>query len=590
MHFSLNVFALTLFFASLVIAGFAFVLVRQPTRAIRWFSALLFAIVVWTFFYGCQVASTTVPTVQLFMKLLYLGIAPLPFCIALFVINFVGKEKWLTPLTVGLLLVEPVVTLLLVWTSPWHDLYYQHPVVHLVEPVARISFERGPWYYVHFAYFYALLVGGNVLLLAHFRKADPLYRKQSLLIFASNFIPWGVNVLYFLGIRLPHGIDPTPYAFFCTVVLVSIGFLRFQLFDIVPVARGKMIEVMREGVLVLDRKGRIVDANPQLKAWVAPRTSPLIGQTLPDLFPGEAALHRLQTTRVDTTLPLTLTHGPTARYLEVIATPLREKGDVYGGQLLLFRDVTEQTVALEKLQEQAHELAALNQLKDRLFSIISHDLRSPMASLMSLINLAESDDVTDVELKLMMASLSQNVGYTMEMLENLLSWSKNQLKGDLFQPVTFELHSLARPILPLLEKKAHDKQITLHNRLAGNPRLRADKNMMDLVLRNLLSNAIKFCHSGGQVTLTAEVGDTHTTLCVRDTGIGIPAEVQPRLFGTHNISTKGTHNEKGTGLGLPLCREFVEKNGGMIWVESAPGQGSHFYFTIPNAVPESVVS
>ncbi|MFP4555813.1 MAG: ATP-binding protein [Bacteroidales bacterium] len=235
----------------------------------------------------------------------------------------------------------------------------------------------------------------------------------------------------------------------------------------------------------------------------------------------------------------------------------------------------------EEIQEQAEKLRELNQLKDKLFSIISHDLRSPLGSLLTLLNLTQQGYFTKDGFKEVVDELSKNVGYTTELLENLLNWAQSQMQGLKIQPAYFNLHDVANSKFELYKEHASEKGIRIINSIDKEISVFADSAMIELVYRNLIANAIKFSKKGGTVTATAIIDKHHVTAKVSDTGTGIAPENLKKLFGKEIFSTKGTSNEKGTGLGLMLCKDFITLNKGEIWVRSEAGNGSEFFFTIP---------
>ncbi len=236
-----------------------------------------------------------------------------------------------------------------------------------------------------------------------------------------------------------------------------------------------------------------------------------------------------------------------------------------------------------EIQQQSQQLRELNHLKDKLFSIISHDLRSPLGSLITLLNLTREGFFTEEGFREVVDELSKNVGYTSELLENLLNWAQAQMQGLKVSPTVFNLHDLAEAKLGLYSEQADNKGITLRNLIESNIEVYADSAMIDLVLRNLLANSIKFCEKGSSVSVSVSQRNKNIMISVADTGIGMNEEQVKRLFGREIFSTRGTANEKGTGLGLMLCRDFVNLNHGEIWVKSIEGVGSEFFFTIPMA-------
>jgi signal transduction histidine kinase len=234
-----------------------------------------------------------------------------------------------------------------------------------------------------------------------------------------------------------------------------------------------------------------------------------------------------------------------------------------------------------EIQEQAERLSELNCLKDKLFSIISHDLRSPLSSLITLLNLTQQGYFTEEGFKEVIDELSKNVGYTKGLLENLLSWAHSQMQGLKLQSTHFNLHEMANSKFSLYSEQASAKGITLKNVIDESVQVYADSAMIELVFRNLLANAIKFCSNGCTITASASLMPNKVLISINDTGTGISPENLEKLFGKEIFSTKGTSNEKGTGLGLILCKDFVTLNGGEIWAKSVLGVGSEFFFTLP---------
>jgi two-component system sensor histidine kinase/response regulator len=230
---------------------------------------------------------------------------------------------------------------------------------------------------------------------------------------------------------------------------------------------------------------------------------------------------------------------------------------------------------------QAEELRELNSLKDRLFSIISHDLRSPLNSLISMLNMSKDGHFSAEEEKHILSELSKNVEYNSELLENLLKWASSQMKGNTINPIRFDIYALANQKIRLYEKAAHQKGIEFLNSIDIDSEVFADKDMIELVLRNLITNAIKFSTIGDKIVLSSVQSKGFVEVCVADTGVGISEDTLNKIFSKQVITTQGTKDEKGTGLGLKLCQDFIQINGGVISVESTIDVGSKFFFTLP---------
>ena len=255
-------------------------------------------------------------------------------------------------------------------------------------------------------------------------------------------------------------------------------------------------------------------------------------------------------------------------------------------QLDLMRSELED--ALSEVVHTKDQLEVLNEEKTKLFSIIGHDLRSPLSSLLSLGELIDmmGDTMTREDLLEYISGMSANVRIVNSLLENLLEWARLQMDQVGFSPCIVDLHELAERTAELLAPVGIQKSVSVRNEMPEDLRAYGDLNMVDTIIRNLTNNAVKFTPKDGSVTISGEVGENDATISIRDTGVGIPADRLDTLFVLDKGSTtNGTQGEKGSGLGLILCRDMVEKNGGEIWAESEEGNGSTFCFTLPVSAP-----
>jgi signal transduction histidine kinase len=222
--------------------------------------------------------------------------------------------------------------------------------------------------------------------------------------------------------------------------------------------------------------------------------------------------------------------------------------------------------------------------------VVSHDIRGPLSSLHLALNLVNSGSLSAKEFQKVTEELEARLTHTTEFIDNLLQWAKLQMSGETFEPDRLDLSKLADECVRLLEPECAQKNIALKNRFQGTFEAYADVNMIRSVLRNLLINAIKFTKPNGSISLSAYKVQHKIVISVADSGIGIPEKNRETLFTLSSIATQGTREEKGTGLGLLLCKEFVEKNGGSIWFETQEGEGTTFYFSLPEFAQQRVRS
>lgn len=238
----------------------------------------------------------------------------------------------------------------------------------------------------------------------------------------------------------------------------------------------------------------------------------------------------------------------------------------------------------EDIKKRSVELEQLNQVKDKFFSIISHDLRSPMNALSAILDLLDKKQVTQEEFTKLTKELRIQFNHTKTLINNLLDWTLLQMDKLRIQAEKIDVRTMVDENFKLLSS-LHLKQTQMINKIEPGTIALADTNMINLVFRNLILNGIKFTEHGGEIEVASKSDKDFYIISIHDNGVGITPEVQKILFDkTSGYSTRGTANEKGTGLGLILCKEFVERNGGTIWLESKLGEGSTFYFTIKKAI------
>jgi signal transduction histidine kinase len=255
----------------------------------------------------------------------------------------------------------------------------------------------------------------------------------------------------------------------------------------------------------------------------------------------------------------------------------------------LEKKVTERTLLLQKKTEELSEknklLVEANETKVRMFSVVSHDIREPIAALQSVLELIGNHNnmLTQEEIKEASKDLSQHVKKTISFLDNLLQWSKMQMQNIKPSIEWINAFETTQNVIELLESKAIEKGLTIYNHISISEMVMGDVEMFKTILRNLLNNAIKFTSLGGEIHIYSSTDEEFTTFTIQDSGVGISEENIKKLFNVYeNFSTTGTLQEKGTGLGLAICKEFVERNGGEIWVKSTEGVGTSFLFTLPN--------
>jgi len=256
--------------------------------------------------------------------------------------------------------------------------------------------------------------------------------------------------------------------------------------------------------------------------------------------------------------------------------------------LLRIHKLEETNAHLEnRVEEESKKLAETVAENSRFLSIVAHDLRSPLCTTIGIFDLLKEGiaDGGKLEVEELIDIASNSANNTLSLLDELLAWSVSQNSEKSFNPVKINLQELMNDELEGFNTATAQKQITINHSIVPNLYITADLQMTKTIFRNLISNAIKFTYTGGNIQISATEGKKFVEIEIKDNGTGIPEKTLKKLFKTDKSrSLSGTNNEQGTGLGLLFCKEFVGLHGGKIWVESEPGKGSKFKFTLPHYI------
>lgn len=551
--------------------------------ATRWVAVTMVCTAIWGIFYGMELGYSDLETILFYVRLQYFGIAFTAAFWAISALKYTNYPVRSWTLLWGFLFLVPMITLVLVWTNEFHHLYYQDLQVVHNERFSSLSITVGPWYYVHISFSYFAFGIGTFILWKRFRYSDQIFKRQNRLIILSGIFPILFNIFYQTGIYEPFGpIDLTPYAFLLTFLILGFAILKYHLFSIKPIAHNKIIEAITRGVLVLNDKGTIVDFNPALKGFLPNPKLLKAGNSAADLFHDFNEVLSLVHNHDKKVIETTRLVREQEKHLRIESIYLVDRKNVINGTILLFEDITSLRETNAKLIKQAAELQELNKLKDKYFSILSHDLKGPIFGVKELIHLAQTGLISQKEFFEILPEVSKSMEQVALLLENLLAWTSSQLRGEYVQISDFNIDKVIHEQTNLLERIAKSKEILieLENNNTSN-RAYADKNMIALVFRNLLSNAIKFSEPQGKIRVVTHDEDKCVKISIQDYGKGISKENLTKILQGVPFSTQGKNRETGTGLGLALVKEYIEKNKGKLEISTVEGEGSIFSIYIP---------
>ena len=354
-----------------------------------------------------------------------------------------------------------------------------------------------------------------------------------------------------------------------------------------------ILENMGDVVFVKDSQFRIIYANKAFSELFDLPMSKIIGQTLFDHVPDNERDSFLEIDQRVLSFGIEIINieyfSISHRNERILSTRKSLYTDNQGNKFIIgvSRDITESQKAEELLKESEEQFRNLNASKDQLISIIAHDLRSPFSSILALSDLLleTNEKPNSPETEEFLKMINNTTKNTLGLLDNLLNWGRAQKTKVKLASKKINLSQLIQEVLEQSNSIAKCKHISLKQLGSREVMLFTDNIIVKTILRNLVSNAIKFTKTGGSVTVSAVQMPHKIEVCVSDNGIGISEKSRKKLFSMDsNISSLGTENENGSGFGLVLCKEFVDKLGGEIWVESELGVGSHFKFFLPTTI------
>ena len=548
----------------------------------RWIGFTMFSTAFWGFFYGVELAGQSLEELLFWVKVEYLGLLAAPVCWVIFSLKYTEVNPRIVK-TLGVILFGfQAITYLIVLTNSWHELHYRNTWLIESGPFPILGLEKGPWYKVETIFAYTCFLAGTLLLWKRFQFANAHFKYLTRIIIAGGFFPIFINILYQLGLVRPfEGLDFTPFAFLFTYFFIGIAIVKYQFLDIKPIARDKILELITRGMMIFDQNLKLIDFNPAARMVCGKLGILGIGKSAEELFLERPEILAFLKTPSELKTEIKISNAGKTSYFKLESVPLSDKNGFVSGHILLFEDISKEIEFNDKLKQQTLELQQLNDLKDKFFSIISHDLKGPVFGVKELIHLTQSGLISHEEFLEILPEVSKNMEQVANLLENLLAWTSSQLRGEHIVKKELELTTILRSQKNLLGRIANEKNITIELENLEETWVEADKNMLELVIRNLISNAIKFSPSNHKVEVFLSKNSNEVTVCVRDYGIGISEENLQKLNSGVSFTTRGQNNESGTGLGLILVREYINKNGGHLTISSKEGDGSKFCFTLP---------
>jgi PAS domain S-box-containing protein len=555
---------------------------------------MLLAALQWSVAYALELSVGDPAARQLWGDLKYVGICLLTPAWLAFVFHYLGRTRWPTRVVGALLAVEPLAVLVLLANDATHDL------VRFYTPEGGVVAEAGPLFWAHLIYTDVLLWVGTAVFVIASARLSRLYRRQGVIVCVSVLLPWGANLLYNLGVGPFGQVDLSPFAFTVTAAVLVFGVFRFGLLDQRPMARSQIFETIPDPVLVLDPYGRVIDANPAAARLIGRPVPAAVGQPAVRLLPalGDRAVGQATASEI--------TVG--GRTYDLDISPLPGRPGRRGGQLVVARDITERrqaeqdiraaldrervaaerlAAALEREQAATEHLRGLDELKSAFLQAVSHDLRTPLASVLGIALTVErsrqalpSADVDDL-----LGRLTANARKLDRLLGGLLDLDR--LGRGVVEPRR-ERIDLGEFVATVVDQAQAD--------LVGDHpvfvdlapvQIAVDSAKVERIVENLLVNASRHTPPGTPIWVRVDRHDPGALLTVADAGPGVPDEQRERIFQPFHRGPSAASHSPGSGVGLALVAQFAGLHGGRAWVEPRAGGGACFQVLLPDS-PEAV--
>lgn len=544
----------------------------------------------WLLAYALEISSTTVPQIVFWANIAYLGIVTVPVAWLVFCLVYTNSHRPIPLRLVLILLIEPAIIILSMWTDEFHHLFRQVIVLNTSGPFAVLDITRGPLFWVHTAYSYALLGYGIYLLIVAYTRSSGIYRSQIRVMLLGASAPWLVNILYTLFWAPIIFIDPTPLAFFVTGSMFAWGMFGFRLMDLAPVARNWVIEQMDDGMIVLDRQNQVVDINPAAANLIGQPANQVIGHNGAELFaewPDLAAKYR-DVEKVITEIQFPTETGTRYIYLKIL--PFYDKDQHLNGRLLMIRDITEQREAAIALQIAKEKADAANRTKSTFLANMSHELRTPLSAIIGYSELLEehATSVEDTYAPPRLEKIKTSATHLLNIVNDILDLSKIEAGQMKLHVEAFNIRQVMETVLAMVQPILLENQNEITVEIADEIEIMvADPMKVRQILLNLLHNAAKFTRKG-KIEVTVRPDEIEPTLFlfeVKDNGIGVSPEQITKIFQPFSQADDSTARRfGGTGLGLAISQYFCHMMQGNIVIESQPGQGSCFTVQLPSVV------
>jgi signal transduction histidine kinase len=477
---------------------------RVPTSPA--FAAMMLGQTAWSLGSGLELSFSDLPTKLLCLDLMNVGVAMTVPSLLVFVLRFTSLDDWLSRRSLLRIMAFPLSTILVAWTNPWHHLYYSSIRLVTFHGSCTAVQTRGPWFWANAAYLYSLLVVAMALLVRVASRSAGLYRTQVAMLLFAVLLPWTINAIDLSGHSPVPQLDLTSMAFSVTGLMIMPALLRFNLLDLVPVARDVVIQAMLDPVIVLDPAARVVDLNRAARRLLALPDDKIVAESAEKAFRPWRGLAEQLEDLVERSVEI---GGPDPAGVQVFDLRISRLGgeDRPAGWVLVLRDVTERKLAEQERErrvgaEAARAVAeATNRAKDRFLAILSHELRTPLTPVLTAVSaMLEAGEAPEIRPTL--AMILRNVELEARLIDDLLDLTRIGRGTIRLDPVILNAHEVVRQAVDVCRGEIEEGRSALALELsAAEHHVEADPSRLQQILWNLIKTAVKFTPEGGGIVV-----------------------------------------------------------------------------------------
>ncbi|HET7143823.1 MAG TPA: histidine kinase N-terminal 7TM domain-containing protein [Anaerolineales bacterium] len=537
----------------------------------------VFSGITWSFAYVLEISAPDLATKLLWAKMEYLGIAFVTPGIFLFAMHYSGRGAWLTPARVWSILGMAGSGFVAALTNEWHDLIWTEIRLTNGNAFGPLALTHGSAFYFFVALQYIFILASTLIIMQITIRGQIIYRYQSRIMLAGMFFPWVANIIYVISWTPISQLDLTPLAFSLTNLALSISFLRYRMMDLRPIAHSSVFNAMQDGVIVLDYKERIVEANP-VATFVFQDQGNFIGREITSLLPTWKEWQS-KNSKGELQYPLILNLGGEKLTFNLRTTSIFDDQGKRYGRVLLISDVTTQKRAEE-------ELLSASRMKSQLLANLGHDLRSPLGAIVGYAEMLKDGSFGAMSLNQEKASaeILDAANQLLSFINNIVGQAQMETGKVILREYPFDVDEVIGPLLSTLNYHATKKGITLVEYIdpALPKRLLGDQFWLRQIVMNLVHNAVKFTKEGSVSVRFIKYGEENWAIQVIDSGIGISPEAQKRVFDAfEQVNSIENSDQNGFGLGLSIVAKLTSIMHGKIELKSEANKGSTFTVIIP---------